>query len=170
MFGPFKGMNFRSQISLYLHSQTGVGRSDLAKITEVNRVMLERQRLGEFSIEESAENLCLRILCQHFISYEAEEVLSLAYGSAFRSAITLSHFGLELCMRHRRSDLEYIFAYCWSPEIRWMRSLAHDLLEAGVINRNFFDTLEESDSWVMGGKLEFIVNSMPDWLNPTKLN
>jgi hypothetical protein len=172
MFGPFKGMNFRSQVSLYLHSRTGVSRSDLGKITETNRPMLESQRLAGTSAEDAAENLCIRVFLQHFLMKVAseEEALSIVYGSAFRSAMTLSQFGFEVCKRYRRSELEFVFAFCWNSEDRWIRKLAYDLKSNGIISQDFFDTLEESDNWMMGGKLEKIVNSMPEWLSPLKTN
>jgi hypothetical protein len=163
----FGGMKYRADVSVYWHQQTGISRNDMARITEINRDILNEFKIEGLDSHDAGVRLSIVLFSQYLQARSidnAMSVLNMIYGKEYvPSVVKLANHGMDYLMMEHFSHLKNgIIASCYN-ESEWMQDYLEKMEESGNLDKHFSALLKESKSFLLNDELHKLVNDLPSW-------
>ena len=171
MFGRFKGMKFRGDVSIYMHQLTDISRNSFARFTELNSTLLNNAATQGLDIHDAGVRLAMRVGIEKLLCISGGSMLPLVekYGQAYLDdAEQFSRFGIDFLMQENNIKIfQGILVMINSSGIEpQFDGILDQMVMQGTLSNDFVDELRDGSASITGPLWDTYINGVPDWANP----
>ena len=168
MFGRFKGMKFRGDVSIYMHQLTGISRNSFARFTELNSTLLNNAASEGLEIHDAGIRLAMRVGIERLVCISAGSFAPFTqkYGQDYLDdAQEVAAYGTDfLMMEQNRKIFQGVLVMSNSSGANpHFDELLDLLIREGNISDDFVAELRDGSASITGPLWEEYTSGLPDW-------
>ena len=168
MFGRFKGMKFRGDVSIYMHQLTGISRNSFARFTELNNTLLDNAASEGLDIHDAGIRLAMRFGIERLVCISAGSASPLIqkYGEAYlNDVLQFSQYGTDfLKVEHNIKILQGTLVMNNSSGINpQFDTLLDQMVMQDTLSNDFVNELRDGSASITGPLWEEYTSGLPDW-------
>jgi len=170
MFGRFKGMKFRGDVSIYMHQLTGISRISFARFTERNYTLLNNAAVEGLDIHDAGVRLAMRVAIERLlcISGGSNAPFIQKYGQAYlNDVLQFSEYGTDALKDENnitilKGTLVILNSSGLNPQFD---ALLDWMVMQDILSDDFVNELRDGSASITGPLWEEYTSELPDWAN-----
>lgn len=167
MFGVFKGMKFRGDVSIYWSLQTGISRNSFARFIECNREIINAASDEGLDAHDAGVRLGMRMAVEFLMGFAvgSQWMLEQKYGASyFKDVLEFCKFGFDF-LKNREDIFEGVLVFIYSEGNKDFEEFLENLIAEGTLTPEFVSALRDGSASITGNLWDKYVSKVPDWAN-----